>query len=975
MSQNSGNSQTIFVRMMVKVKEFTDSVKTAMDAGVKIINVQAGNIQNALKKAFGGNTAQAATKGIDALTASLKLAIKQYDELRAAAKSVGWTQAGKEASASADQIKAALTEIKRLMLETGVTAQQAGMQLIATGQAEVNAVQNALGAESKRVLTINELIKAVRQLGESVKKTTQTTEDDTKQTNENAKAKKNAADAAQKFGNSINGVVKGVTTLLSALGIITSLQGIINFFKDATKAALNFAQSQFTLSVQLGALQKAVGTIAGGSLAEWQARIKDLRKELRVFSEADITKAVSQVLVLTRSYGLTIDQQQQLIEISAALAKTTGKDLTEANDDLVKALGGSGVVLDKYGINLRDADKAAAAFQLGFTEKLQRGTDSLNAQQLALATLKAVADKTEPIIASLAESQGGLAIQTQEAEADIQDATIRLGNNFQQIALGIQNVYASVLNALADLLNSPAAKALDAFFAKYNQFASKERTLGNEGLGIGQAPQLETFGLANPILGGGINRQNIIDRMIESGKLDERAISSILGIPTTVEQYKAQRQFIAALRKFVDERNAVLHEAAQQALLEQRHGEQTEGGAGAVFPGAALATKDSGAIDPEKAAKFGEKVIDLYHKFNDDLRDLSRQRTDDLKKANADYIKELADLSKKTERKLLDLETTLRRKGEDLERDYQRDLEKTDEEESRKREEILQETSTKKTEITEDYYRKLKELDDQYYFDLQDAVAENDAVAIKKLERKYNLDRQKLDDNLADQLNAEDTSVEDRLQQLEEETSRRREELERRHQQELEDLQLYAERQREDLQEEHDRELADLNQALQDKRRQIEDSYEMESELRREKYNEQIRDLESSLAIELELTGNQLRQLAAQYEEFYGQDGIIPMILHDFYNRMAELAGNNPANMSVRDMLDLLNGNIPTTGTTGGGGTTSGGGGGGSGPQKMLQVVVSGDGTLSEQVENRILDKIAVSISDVIIRRNGQVYQ
>ena len=881
MSQNNGNSPSILVQLIVEVQKFTNGVKDALAAGVKIIDQQGKKIQDALSKAFGGKVS------VD-LTKALQLAVKQFDELTkkvdVAGKMVSqFGEKSRVASASQKQLVDAWAKINEIVEKTGVTVHKAAQQLIASGQAEVNAVVNVVAAHDKKILSYIEVGQAIRKLADAEEASRKKLAEETEETKKNADAKKNATNSSNIFAKALGNIGQGIASLVGGFGIIDIIRRLIELFTGATKAALDFAQANFTLAVQVGALQKVVGVQAGGSLSDWKQKIKELRQELKIFSETDITKAVTQTIVLTRSYKLSAEQQEKLIQISAALAKTTGTSLVEAADDLVKALGGSGVVLDKYGINLRDADKAAAAFELGFTDKLMKGTDSLTAQQLALATLAAVAKKADPIIASLGDNESSLIFSIKETDAAIADQTKNLGENFANIALFFKNVYLEFLDFVNKLVSDPTIVALFKVFSQLNAELEKERNFEAQGVGISQIPQASDYGLrinAPPSAAG------MISGLIASGKLSDEELKKLL-----IGSEADKERFLEELHKFLDARNAAIKKANDDAEAEHRREERASAGeipknerAGGVFPGRPT-------LDPEMVAKFGKEILDLWNKFNDSLKKLSDDRTKDLEKANDDYEAELDDLALKNTRQLEDLANDIKQKNEDIALAYGRDVEKIDRDQAQKIEDIEKQSQDKQIQLTDDFYKKLRDLDNQYYFDLRDAVAENDAVAILKLQRKYNLDKQKLEENLNDRLNEETTSVDDRVKEIQDETQRRKEELDIRHQQELDDLQTFETRKREDIQLSQDRASIDLYNALQDRSQQIEDQYALEGQLLRDRYDQDIIDLGVKFGEEYDLTDQQLQKLAAKYDEYYGKDGIIDKILQDFDNRKNQLQG------------------------------------------------------------------------------------
>lgn len=934
----ANDTENLVFKLIADTKEFTSRIKGALDTAFKQVQDYQKKITAIFSKPLGsGEGNEVFYAEFSKLESALKKAEQQFNALKAS--TLGWREAAKQAGATSTEVKGVFEGLKDSAAQYGITLQQAAINAIASGQAQVKAVQQVLAANNKEVLSQQEIAQAINQLknnliaaGNAATGYSQSLSQATKQT-------QNLNKAAQQTSTSLSTMVKGALAFVGITSAFQIVSGIFEQFSNAAKTAIEFAQAEFSLAVQVRAANIATGN-QSGTLEEWQDKVQKLRKELKIFSETDITNALAKVAGLTRAFKLDAEQQEKLLRISAVLATSIGEDLSQGLQDVVQYMGGSSVVLDKYNLSIRDTDKAVAAFQLGFTDKLQAGTAGLTSQELALASLETLFKNSGELVQAFGGYQETLPGQIKEVEAAIADQSKELGEIFDKTILGFKQVYLGFLQYLEAIANQPVVKKM---------LELVEGVIGDQqkrfSLGGARTIEPEEAGVdlkKNFFIGGVPDQLNL-----------ETGISFY-----SPAQLEGDKENIEAYQKYVEKTiadvKAALRSADNSLTREpddRKPGDEPAGPAEQPLP-------DEDFMKAQE--QLGKAILDADKDRTRQAREAIRDRNQAIEDEGQKLIEELEDLEKEYGRKLQDLDKDTGNKRSDARRKYFQDLADLERDEGEKREEIINDGNNRITEIYEDYYRKLKELDAQYYFDLRDAVAENDAVAVKRLERKYALDRQKLDDALQDKLNDEQGGVDDRLEELERETDERRQELRLRYERELEDIKIDAARRRDELNIWHKREQEDLQLSNQRKLAEIEENYQEQLEVIKLHFDDRLADIADKLAEDYDLEKTAVRKLFSLYDEYYGEGGKLWELVSEFYEHQEELAGEFSDSISDLDDLENDRENLNVT-------TTSNG--------STMSVVISGDGSISDSTLDRLVEEIAEQLADsieqVVVTRGG----
>jgi hypothetical protein len=221
------------------------------------------------------------------------------------------------------------------------------------------------------------------------------------------------------LGNIARYVIGGSLGLVA----IRVLRQLVDYFKQATQAAIDFTQSMFQLQIAVRGLQR-VGVET--TIKEFTDFIKELKKEFPIFSRRDITDAVALAALMTREFGFTADQIKEVVRLSTLMSIVTGKELTEAVQGATYAISaGYFEALQRVGVNITRQTISERALAAGYTETY----NALDPTIRATLTLAEIVEN----LAALEEDAGHIANvaagQQRGLASAWEDFTLLLGQN------------------------------------------------------------------------------------------------------------------------------------------------------------------------------------------------------------------------------------------------------------------------------------------------------------------------------------------------------------------------------------------------------------------------------------------------------------------------------------------------------------------------------------------------------------------
>lgn len=311
------------------------------------------------------------------------------------------------------------------------------------------------------------------------------------------------------------------------------------------------------------------------------------------------------------------------------------------------------------------------------------------------------------------------------------------------------------------------------------------------------------------------------DRLVARAKRVSELVAQGMSRDAALMQASDEEQdtFADAFRKRWDE--VARHYGLTQASLGDAAQSSADGQAAAAAEAAAAVDKAENEITAaldEEVKKYQEAADDIEKDYSDKLADLDM----DLARRREDAATQLG-------RDLADIDTQVARDKTDAIRESQRD----------------------ELRLREDHQIALRELERRYLFELEDAVRERDARGVLMLQRKYNDERRKENEDfrLKQKRRKEDLSAE--LRDLEMQRRQKRADRIADFSLELEDIALQDARKRDDAKKEYLRQLDDLDTALE----------------------RRIDDLIKEALAENELSAKSLEALTARLKGYLGPGG------------------------------------------------------------------------------------------------------
>jgi hypothetical protein len=235
-----------------------------------------------------------------------------------------------------------------------------------------------------------------------------------------------------------------------------------------------------------------------------------------------------------------------------------------------------------------------------------------------------------------------------------------------------------------------------------------------------------------------------------------------------------------------------------------------------------------------------DKALKSYRKdYAEDMTSRYIQRLEDIEQAEINslesridawrsYYQRAADLAQQHRDQLADLNTEISRKAADIEQDYQDKLADMRGDTLAKREELAEDLSKKLLRIELNFQEKRRRIQENYQMEMWEAVAERDATAALKAERRRKLELRRAERERGKQTKLAQVDYQDRLDDLGDYQREKRQEIERDRRREIRDLETYERRKREDLNTAYRRQIRDLETANDRKLEEIDATYDAE---------------------------------------------------------------------------------------------------------------------------------------------------
>ena len=625
--------------------------------------------------------------------------------------------------------------------------------------------------------------------------------------------------ATQPFNERLRGMVSGLGNLgqvgqfvfgsVLGIGAVQAIRQIIDVFREAIAISLEYQQSLFTLEVAIRGLQR-VGldtTVAG-----WDDRIRQLKKQFPIFSRKEFTDAASLAALMTREFGFTESQIADLIRQSAILSEITGKDLNEAVRGITFAIGsGYFESLQRAGVNISRQVVANEALAQGY-EGVYNELEPVIRAQVTYSVIQKNLNAIQEDAGRIVDTTAG---QVKALRAAWEDFRIELGlviTDTEDARSGIEGL-AKSLQLLAEFFG--LARETDiagvsfleiVLGPNYPQFL-KTLPEFNKQLEILINKIRELRGEREPILGDFVPE--------DADALQDFTIG---GVQFSEEEYQDILDATNELQEGIIE----IEEEANERRLD--------------------------AIED-----YQNDVEDLWEKHKQKLLDLEQKFQDRLDSINVKEGQRVADAIADNEFRVAEVIRKAQFSREDAERKY--------------REKELKEERK--------FQEKMRQLRENFLLDLEDAVRERDARQIIRLIRQYNLRRDQMTREEKLSKTDREAAFQEELRQIERQKEERLRQLAIEHQRRLDSIALQAQRERDQAKLDWERQQEEEKQRAADAQQERSDRLNEQLNDIREDSQERTNELIKGLQDEYNLTEEQLLAAETLWKQFYGAEGRI----------------------------------------------------------------------------------------------------
>lgn len=253
----------------------------------------------------------------------------------------------------------------------------------------------------------------------------------------------------------------------------------------------------------------------------------------------------------------------------------------------------------------------------------------------------------------------------------------------------------------------------------------------------------------------------------------------------------------------------------------------------------AEAQEEVGEKMAEANRDFQRSVMDAQVEAERDRLDLERESAEkrvDLARENA---QEIADIIRKNNQRVADAYRDLQRREQEILRRH-----------TNRVGEIEQESANNRVDIEEDFRRQLEDIRRRFDFEAEEAVRQNDAVALLRIRRRMRFELEEAANNRDERVADEELDRERAIEAERERLQQQLEEARIANEERLEDLRISLQREFEEQAIAHERELEELRISEERKRQELELSHQRQLEDLQTALKRRLEDLQAELADE-----------------------------------------------------------------------------------------------------------------------------
>lgn len=202
--------------------------------------------------------------------------------------------------------------------------------------------------------------------------------------------------------------------------------------------------AQFKFTVQ--GFSKVFGVDAVGSMEYWNKTMQQLYKTT-VFTREELSKSIKLLIAEGQVIGLTVEDNTKLLDRAADVAAATGRDLYEVTQMIINGLTNNADAVLGLGIDIRNTSLAHSKY----VEESGLAVEQMSAQELAMARLNALYEKTVPLVGAAANQTKTIAGSNMIYQKTLTDISVAIG----QTGTATELYYASINKFLSVIRDLP----------------------------------------------------------------------------------------------------------------------------------------------------------------------------------------------------------------------------------------------------------------------------------------------------------------------------------------------------------------------------------------------------------------------------------------------------------------------------------------------------------------------------------------
>jgi len=221
------------------------------------------------------------------------------------------------------------------------------------------------------------------------------------------------------FSAAIAFTLAKVGELIAAIG-----GGLIDAMNRFELEAQKVESATSRMNATIEAFAETVGEEAIGSTEMWNEQLEKLN-DTTAFTRDEISKSISLLVSEADVLGLTLAQNNKLLEASASIAEATGDSLLDTSKALVSGLAGNSQAVLALGINIREA----AIANTKFVQETGKAVTQLSEQEKVSARLEKIFSRAEKAALSLSLAELTIVDATNILNKRLNELEIQLGQN------------------------------------------------------------------------------------------------------------------------------------------------------------------------------------------------------------------------------------------------------------------------------------------------------------------------------------------------------------------------------------------------------------------------------------------------------------------------------------------------------------------------------------------------------------------